>query len=40
MKLIYKDRRKNRVSLVRIRYDEFDKISEILDEKLQFVNKK
>ena len=30
----------NRVSLVRIRYDEFDKISEILDEKLQFVNKK
>lgn len=26
----------NRVSLIRIRYDEFDKISEILDEKLQF----
>ena len=25
---------KNRVSLVRIRYDEFDKISEILDEKI------
>ncbi len=31
----------NNVNLIRIRYDEFDKISEILDEKLQlFVNKK
>ena len=26
----------NKVNLIRIRYDEFDKISEILDEKLQF----
>ena len=31
----------NKVNLIRIRYDEFDKISKILDEKLQlFVNKK
>jgi very-short-patch-repair endonuclease len=31
----------NSVNLIRIRYDEFDKISEILDKKLQlFVNKK
>ena len=31
----------NKVNLIRIRYDEFDKISKILDQKLQlFVNKK
>ena len=31
----------NSINLIRIRYDEFDKISEILDKKLQlFVNKK
>jgi len=29
----------NKVNLIRIRYDEFDKISEILDEKLQFICK-
>lgn len=29
----------NKVNLIRIRFDEFDKISEILDEKLQFICK-